>query len=65
MNSNDSYIQSFDGEKLYTKTIGNSKKSKHTFIFIHGLGGDSNVSEGVINQLLEMIQSIWAKNYFY
>jgi len=37
-----SYITSFDGEKIFTHSLCNSKSVKYNFIFPHGWGGDSN-----------------------
>jgi len=50
-------IPSFDQELLFVQSWQNSVRPHHNFIFLHGVGGDSNAMVGSIQQTLRLIKN--------
>ncbi len=47
------YVSSFDGEKLYTETYQRTSKPTVTHIILHGLGGSSQSTLLLVNEIIK------------
>lgn len=50
-------VKSFDQEFLFAQAWKNSPRPKYNFLFLHGVGGDSNATIGSIQQTLAIIKN--------